>query len=563
MSDHDAELRRYAALSDRLALDEQLAPDEHAFLERMQQRNEECRLEAELMDSLGDLDGPPTEATRALVEAALAGVGGHAPPTELSARRKERRMAAGRSRRWLMLGGSLAVAAAALLLIQRGRDAKRGGDVDARIELVYLAGQISIGGKPVSSSSQLLHEGDVLTVERGSACIAMDPEIDVCASSGTRLQLTSTRAAARRLDLLQGKVAVQLAPQPEGHKLSIVSEGVWSTAIGTAFTVQRDENRGVHTTVLNGKVRVGESDAQSKLVSAHQRARVMRHSPAGARQPEVAAISRNDESPEWAMLGPAKLWNAAVAATLEISGAPAGAYVTLDGQSIGIAPLSTLVPVGTRRVEVRVGSEVMWSRQVALAAGERQKISLEGVANSAKAVAPVEAPALEEHPTASARARSTPLVRAKATVAKRTTSSSAELLRDAHKLLREGERDAAASKYAELMREHPASAEARSSLLSLAELELEHLGDAAAALQLADRYLARGPGGTLAPEARETRVRALRSLGRRSEERAAIEEYLKAYPNSLRARALEKRLAELGGSPQRERESKAPGSATP
>jgi len=560
MSDLDAELRRYAALSDRLALGEQLAPDEHAFLERMQQRNEECRLEAELMDSLGDLDGPPTEATRALVEAALAGVGNHAQPRQLNAatHSAERRVTAGRTRRWLTLGGSLAVAAAALLLVQRVRDTKRGGDVDARIELVYLAGQVSIGGKPVSSSSQLLREGDVLTVERGSACIAMDPEIDVCASSGTRLQLTNTRTTARRLDLLQGKVAVQLAPQPEGHKLSIVSEGVWSTAVGTAFTVQRSEDRGVQTTVLNGKVRVGESDAQSKLVTAHQRARVMRSGAAGARQPEVAAISRSDESPEWAMLGPAKLWNATVAATLEISGAPAGAYVTLDGQSIGIAPLSTLVPVGTRRVEVRVGNEVMWSRQVALVAGERQKVSLDGVAISAKPVAPVEAPALEEQPTAATTARA---ARPKATVAKRTSPSSAELLRKAHKLLRDGQRDAAAGTYAELMRAYPASAEARSSLLSLAELELEHLGDAAAALQLADRYLAGGAGGTLAPEARETRVRALRSLGRRGEERAAIEEYLKAYPESLRAPSLEKRLVELGGSSKRE--PKTSGSSNP
>jgi len=547
MSDLDAELRRYAALSDRLALDEQLAPDEHAFLERMRQRDEACRLEAELIDSLGDLDGPPTEATRALVEAALAGVNGPAKVSQLSARPAPRRAAAGSSRRWLAIGGSLAVAAVALLLVTRARDGKRGGDVGERIELVYLSGQISVGGKPVSSSSQLLREGDVLAVERGSACIAMDPEIDVCASSGTRLQLTNTRTAARRLDLLHGKVAVQLAPQPEGHKLSIVSEGVWSTAIGTAFTVQRGEDRGVQTTVLNGKVRVGETDAQSKLVAAHQRARVARG--AGARQPEVAAISRSDESPEWAMLGPAKLWNAAVAATLEIAGAPAGAYVTLDGQSIGIAPLSTLVPVGVHRVEVRVGSEAMWSGQVALAAGERQKISLEGVEISAKSVAPVvttEAPAFEPQPTKTA-------TRAKMASATRPSPkrSSSELLREAHKLLRDGERDAAASKYGELMREYPASAEARSSLLSLAELELEHLGNAAAALQLADRYLA-GGAGTLAPEARETRVRALRSLGRRGEERAAIEEYLKAYPESLRGPSLEKRLAELNGSSKRE-----------
>jgi hypothetical protein len=490
---------------------------------------------------LGDLDAPPSEATRALVEAALAGVNGTAATVHSIEERRSRR--AERSpRRWIAIASSLAVAAAAFFFVVRGRDGKRGAEVDSRIELVYLAGRVSVGGVPVHSSSRLLREGDVLWVDKGGACIAMDPEIDVCATAGTRLRLTSNSTAARRLDLLQGKVAVQLAPLPEGQRLSIVSEGVWSTAIGTAFTVQRDEDRGVRTTVLNGKVRVGENDAQSKLVTAHQRARVGT-SDGAARTTEVVAISRSEESPEWAMLGPTKLWNAAVAATLEVSGAPSGAYVTLDGQSIGVAPLSTLVPVGMHRVEVRVGNESMWSRQVALSAGEREKISLDGVALIAPPV-PELVPAKVETPEPIIQA-----VRAKAPATKSAAKSatkltSGDLLREARTLLRDGERDAAAAKYGELVHEYPSSAEARSGMLSLAELQLEHLGDAEAALALADRYLA-GGAGTLAPEARETRVRALRSLGRRSEERAAIAELLKAHPDSLRAPSLRERLEQL------------------
>lgn len=542
MSDLDAELRRYAALSDRLALGEPLAPDEHAFLERMQQRDEACRLEAELLASLGDLNAPPGEDTRALVEAALAGVNAATTPGRNIEERPARR-ASRRSRRWVAIAGSLAVAAAALLFVVRARDGKRGAQIESRIELVYLSGQVSVGGVPVRNSSRLLREGDVLSVDKGGACIAMDPEIDVCATSGTRLQLTAASAAARRLDLLQGKVAVQLAPLPEGQRLSIVSEGLWSTAVGTAFTVQRDADRGVRTTVLNGKVRVGESDARSKVVAAHQRARVAKPGDA-ARTLEVFAISRSEESPEWAMLGPAKLWNATVAATLEVSGAPSGAYVTFDGQSIGAAPLSTLVPVGVHRVEVRIGSEPMWSRQVALVAGERELIELEGVALIAPVPVQVEAP---EQVVQAVGAGAPTKGTAKSIDTKQT---SGDLLREARMLLRDGERDAAAAKYGELVRRYPSSAEARSGMLSLAELQLEHLGNAEAALELADRYLA-GGAGTLAPEARETRVRALRSLGRRSEERAAIEEYLKAHRNSLRAPALRERLGELGSNAQR------------
>ena len=535
MSDLDAELRRYAALSDRLALGERLAPDEHAFLLRMQQKNESCRLEAELLASLSDLNAPPTEETRALVDAALVAVGNGAARSNAAVVTPIRPKARAR---WALLAASAAVAAAALLAVSlRGRDGK-GGGIEPRIELVYLSGEVSVSGAPAASSSRLLREGDELAVKEGGACIAMDPQIDVCAAAGTRLRLTSTLTSARRLDLLQGKVAVQLAPQPEGSRLSIVSDGVWSTAIGTAFTVQRDEAAGVQTTVLHGKVRVGESEAKSSVVSAHQSARAKRRG--GALGPtEVTAISRSDESPDWALLGPTKLWNSSVSATLEVSGAPDGSSVVLDGQAIGIAPLSTLVPAGTRLVEVRVGDRVLLTRHVVLTAGDRERITVEALRPIATQVevAPIE-PVTVAMP-------SEPRVRQPA-IKSRPAPTSSELLRDARKLLREGELGQAAEKYSELLRSYPASAEAHSSLLSLAELELEHLGDAGAALAYADRYLA--VGGALVPEARETRVRALRSLGRRSEERAAIEEYLQAHPESLRAPVLAQRLAELTGS---------------
>jgi hypothetical protein len=535
MSDLDAELRRYAALSDRLALGERLAPDEHAFLLRMQQRNESCRLEAEFLASLADLDASPNEDTRALVDAALASVNGHskrASDVSVMPRRRPRNRS-----RWIALGASVAVAAAALLAVGlRGRDGKSGGAIEPRIELVYVSGEVSVSGAPAAISSRLLREGDVLAVANGGACIAMDPQIDVCATAGTRLRLTSTLGSSRRIDLLQGKVAVQLAPQPEGSRLSIVSDGIWSTAVGTAFTVERDEAAGVQTTVLHGKVRVGESEAKSKLVSAHQRANARRNG-SSLGPAEITAISRNDESPDWALLGPTKLWNTSVSATLEVTGAGEalrGAFVVLDGQAIGIAPLATLVPAGTRLVEIRAGGQVVLTQQVVLAAGDRERISLERLkppVARAMEVAPIE-------PQILALANE-PRVAARAIKARAITPSSAELLRDARKLLREGDLGAAADKYSELVRSYPSSA----------ELELEHLGDASAALDYADRYLA--VGGTLTPEARETRVRALRSLGRRSEERAAIEEFLEAHPESLRAPTLTERLSVLTGSSKR------------
>ena len=124
--------------------------------------------------------------------------------------------------------------------------------------------------------------------------------------------------------------------------------------------------------------------------------------------------------------------------------------------------------------------------------------------------------------------------------------SAAEMLSAARALRAQGNSAGAAEGYRRLMAVHPKSAEARAALLSLAELQLGPLGDPAGALRSYDAYLRSGGGG-LAQEAQYGRIQALRRLGRAAEERTAIEAFVKAYPNSVQARALKSRLE--GGSP--------------
>jgi hypothetical protein len=540
MSDLDFELQRYAALSDRLALGEELTDDEHAFLERMAASEPACELENALYAELESLDAPLSERSRSLVETALAEL---AKGSDSRAARPQARARRSWGRGFYMTLGGVAVAAAAAALLMvpershRSANAaakaalndkhtsSRSDETAARVELVFISGDVQIDGESVARSSSLLREGSVLSVGAGVACIAMDPAIDVCAAPGTELKLTAMRSAQRRLDLLQGKVAVQLEKQPEGSSLSIVSDGVWSTAIGTAFSVQREADAGVRTTVLHGKVGVSRRARQpEQVISAHQRALVR----PGLERAEIVPIGRNEESPEWALLGPTRLWNVAVAATLELSEVPQDGRALLDGQELGIAPISTLVPVGHHRIEVRVGGATVWSRELTLSAGERAVFSLANVGSAEEPLEPAS--------TASAPKRAP----RKAAAA----PSAAELLKQARHALREGSLGEAAATYETLLRQHARSEEARIGLLSLAELQLEHLGQPNAALTYADRYLA-SASGSLRPEAEETRIRALRALGRRAEERAAIQAFLKAYPESLRARTLAQRLDAL------------------
>src|SRR5690606_10099001 len=100
----------------------------------------------------------------------------------------------------------------------------------------------------------------------------------------------------------------------------------------------------------------------------------------------------------------------------------------------------------------------------------------------------------------------------------------------------------AAGAYRELLAQHPRSAEARAALVSLGEIELSQLGDPKAALASFEAYLRKG--GPLAQEASHGKIRALRELGQRGEERAAIERFLASYPESPQAERLRQRLEE-------------------
>lgn len=121
--------------------------------------------------------------------------------------------------------------------------------------------------------------------------------------------------------------------------------------------------------------------------------------------------------------------------------------------------------------------------------------------------------------------------------------SAAELLEEARQLRGAGHYAQAAQLYRRLVQQHPESAEARASLVSLGQLELGQLGQPEAALRSFRAYLA-GPG-QLRQEAEHGAIQALQRLGRKDEERRAIEAFLGRYPKSTQAGVLAQRLKQL------------------
>lgn len=124
-----------------------------------------------------------------------------------------------------------------------------------------------------------------------------------------------------------------------------------------------------------------------------------------------------------------------------------------------------------------------------------------------------------------------------------SVTTPSDLLQRARQLRLERRHREAAAAYGELQRSHPGSAEARTSLVSLGQLQLSHLGAPADALRSFDTYL--GRGGALEREALFGRIRALRALGRTGEERNSIESYLSRFSSDVRAAPLRSRLEDL------------------
>jgi hypothetical protein len=233
---------------------------------------------------------------------------------------------------------------------------------------VYASGQVNVEGKRAVAGRVLLSEGTRIETGDGVACVLVDSDINLCLAANSGMRLSALYAPQRRVELSAGVLATRLSTQPEGQSLTIAAGDVTSTAVGTAFSVEHTPGQAVVTTVLNGKVRVAHGSAE-RMVNAHERAHSAEDSV------DVKSLSRNEEAGSWALLGPTMLWHDPVSATLELNGEPAGAEAWLDGQQIGRAPLSSLVPVGAHRLIVRTEAAVLLDEELHWNAGESRSLS--------------------------------------------------------------------------------------------------------------------------------------------------------------------------------------------
>ncbi len=459
---------RWLDVADREAVGDALSESERAFLASFAETDPRASAELGLWEEFSSLGSSSDElGNRRLADAAVRAVA------------ESRRAPVKASRSWWVWSpiGVLAAAAAVALFASRPKPVTpvASGVVE------YVAAGARVAGRSVANGAHVAMGAEIDAVG-GPVCVAMEPRIHACLAGGARLRLSKLGAGERHVDLLEGSVAVALFPLPPGQRFSVVANGTWSTAVGTAFTVTLEPGGTVETIVHEGRVAVGR-ERGADVVQAHKIGLVANGSVSITPLEDHART----ETPEWAALA------------------------TVAQRSIEALPLpAETPPPAAPKVEPSPDD------------------------------APSTVSSARSHKPSPGKGRADTL----APVAAPITPSAEELLAVARQALREQRWSDAASAYRRIVISLPASPEAHTVLVPLARLEIERLDQPATALNDLDAYLV--ASGPLDVEARLAQVAAYRKLGDAKQEARAIDEFLAAHPQSLEAGALQKRRAALG-----------------
>jgi hypothetical protein len=379
-----------------------------------------------------------------------------------------------------------------------------------RAELVLSAGQVKVGGQRFNIGQRALAEGESVSTGEGRACLTIDPGVDVCLGDHTVVELESLAATRLRLRVVHGAALATLSHRAPGSSFALLMADVSATAHGTSY-VGRREGDETEVIVVEGVVEVARGRDRREVVAAHSRIVLPSKSAASSR----TAVGRSEEARWLALRAPQQLWTGAAVGVLDLSASsPATLEARVDDQAPLPLPLQIFVHAGPHRIGWRDAAGAESDSWVEVPAGETRRLAGLAPANSGSVAGePVRKP------------------------------SATELLDLARRELAHARPSQALALYEQLRSTHPASAEARTVLVTMGKLELD--------LRHPDRALARFEsylqnGGALAPEALAGKARALRALGRSREERQAIRSYLMAHPDGFDAPLFAKRLRELG-----------------
>ncbi|MGC4121054.1 MAG: FecR domain-containing protein [Myxococcales bacterium] len=406
--------------------------------------------------------------------------------------------------------GGLVAAAAALLLVVRVS-----GPASQDLRPAPTARVLLASGAGLSAGAALA-EGQEFGSGTGELSVALGSDIVLLLDPGSKAKLTQVTAKGIEVALETGRVHASVVPNTPGPKLAITTRDGRVEVTGTLFSVEAKDGAS-HLRVLRGSVKVSAPGKKQTAVTAFQAQKLGTE--------EIRAMTPDEQESELAAQRRIGLLEVAEPTVLQVRSRPEGAQVSLDGETIGVTPLSAEVRTGRRHLVVAsAGNSAEESIDLHGGKVETRDFDL------APAVAVVEGPDTEADPEP-AKPNSRHLVR------KPSFKGSMKEMLERAQLMRQAKNwTESAAAYRELLAAYPNASTIESAYVSYGDV-LMQLGQYKASLKACGTYLDRTPGGVNAPEAWECRIRSFHALGRFAEEKAAIAELQRDWPNSLQAKA--------------------------
>ncbi len=392
---------------------------------------------------------------------------------------------------------------------------------DGRIEgdgATQLTGHVLLRTREESSSSiKPVGAGDSLNAGDGRLVVDLGTGVRLYLVAQTEAEITSLNSANMEVHLRSGRIIASIDPLRSGPKFAISTKEGTVVAKGTVFSVEAATDS-VRVGVMRGEVSLEEKGGSVRTIGLGQSVVMGR--------PAVAGLRAQAEEEAQSILKMLDMLTFSDSASMYLRSLPVGAVVSVDKVTIGRTPLFAAIRAGHRALELEMDGRAPVRELVELGRGTEisRVFALEEFVDT-KGAATVES------------------IRSSGVRAVRATAS--ELLAGAQGQRASRNWKGAAKIYSELIRAYPRSVEARTSLISLGVIQLDHLGQPGKALGSFGQYLFSSRSGALAQEAAWGRARALAKLSRKQAEKEAIEEFLDDYPGAIQAPMATKRLREL------------------
>ncbi len=373
-----------------------------------------------------------------------------------------------------------------------------------------------------SSSARPVGAGDSLKAGDGRFVVDLGTGVRLYLVAQTEVEITSLNSANMEVNLVSGRIIASIDPMRSGPEFAVSTREGTVIAKGTVFSVEATTDS-VRVGVMRGEVSLEEKGGSARTIGLGQSAVMGR--------PVVAGLRPQAEEEAQSILKMLDMLTSSDSASMYLRSLPVGAVVSVDKVKIGRTPLFATIRAGHRALELEMDGRAPVRELVELGRGTEisRVFALEEFIDN-EDVATIES----SRPSVVHTVRGTP----------------SELLAIAQGQRASRKWKGAAKTYNELIRAYPRSVEARTSLISLGVIQLDHLGQPGKALGSFGRYLSSSRTGALAQEAAWGKTRAFRGLSRKQAEMKALEKFLGDFPGAIQAPMATRRLRELKEEPK-------------